>query len=187
MQRYYQQTNLLKGRHNPHGKRPLSIGYLILPKQLGDFMEIARAVTADIPELCTLLDSLFTQEREFEPNHEKQVRGLGAVIDGHEVGCILVARKAGKIIGMVNLLYTISTALGERVGILEDLVVSSKARGSGVGSDLLNCAFEVAKKKGCKRITLLTDNDNEEAHRFYQQHGFRRSSMAVFRRSLNNE
>ena len=150
-------------------------------------MEITEATIADIPELCVLLESLYSQEAEFKPNHEVQASGLAAIINGSEVGDIMVARRSGEIIGMVNLLYTVSTALGGRAALLEDMVVSPKARGLGVGSKLINQSIEFAKEKGCKRITLLTDHDNEGSHRFYQRHGFSRSSMVVFRRSLDGE
>jgi GNAT superfamily N-acetyltransferase len=147
-------------------------------------MEITKAVLEDIPELCKLLDALFNQEAEFKADRDAQKRGLAAVIRNPEIGDILVARSSGRIIGMVNLLYTVSTALGGRVGILEDMVVSPKERGSGVGTELLNHAVRYAVKKGCKRITLLTDKDNLGARRFYQKLGFNRSHMVVFRKLL---
>jgi GNAT superfamily N-acetyltransferase len=147
-------------------------------------MEISSAVTADIPQLCTLLDSLFTQETEFEADHEAQSRGLHEVINDPNVGDILIVRQDDDIIAMVNLLYIVSTALGGRVGILEDMVVSPKIRGSGIGSKLLNYALEFAKDKGCKRLTLLTDKNNVDAQRFYQQHGFSASAMMPMRISL---
>lgn len=148
-------------------------------------MQLLTAVSSDIPELCLLLDSLFSQEAEFKPDIELQALGLGAIIERDGIGDILVAKDAGQIIGMVNLLYTISTALGSRVAILEDMVVAPQNRGLGVGSALLKYAIDFAKQKGCKRITLLTDNDNEAAHGFYQQHGFTESSMLAFRMSLD--
>ena len=150
-------------------------------------MEITPAALIDIPELCDLLELLFTQEAEFKPNQKAQARGLVAIIDGTQVGDILVARNPGEIMGMVVLLYTVSTALGERVALLEDMVVSIKSRGMGLGSALLKAAVKLAKNKGCERITLLTDHDNEQAQRFYQRHGFERSSMVAFRRSLIGE
>lgn len=148
-------------------------------------MQLQIAVSSDIPELCLLLDSLFSQEAEFKPDIELQALGLGAIIEGDGIGDIMVAKDAGQIIGMVNLLYTISTALGSRVAILEDMVVAPQSRGLGVGSALLKYAIDFAKQKGCKRITLLTDNDNEAAHGFYQQHGFTESSMLAFRLFLD--
>lgn len=148
-------------------------------------MEIQTAVSADIPQLCFLLDTLFSQEAEFKPDSELQALGLGAIIEGDGIGDILVAKQSGQIIGMVNLLYTVSTALGSRVAILEDMVIAPQHRGLGVGSALLKHAIDFARQKGCKRITLLTDNDNEAAHHFYQQHGFTESSMVAYRLFLN--
>jgi GNAT superfamily N-acetyltransferase len=88
---------------------------------------------------------------------------------------------------MVNLLYTVSTALGERVALLEDMVVAPAARGVGVGARILEHAIQAARSSGCKRITLLTDGANESAQRFYQNHGFSISSMLPLRLSLSGE
>ncbi|MCP4275658.1 MAG: GNAT family N-acetyltransferase [Gammaproteobacteria bacterium] len=148
-------------------------------------MEFSVATTADIPELCTILGSLFTQEVEFTPDHNLQTQGLTAVISGQGVGAILLARDGGETVAMINLLYTISTALGGRVAILEDMVVSRSAQGQGVGTKLMEFALDFARDNGCKRITLLTDSDNTGAHRFYQRHGFARSSMVVMRKSID--
>ena len=87
-------------------------------------MFITPANIADIPALCALLNELFTQEAEFETDYQAQSRGLAAIIANPEVGCILLARREDAIVGMVNLLYTVSTALGERVALLEDMVVT---------------------------------------------------------------
>ena len=148
-------------------------------------MEINQADLTDIPQLCILLDVLFSQEAEFKPNHELQARGLSKILNNEEIGVILVARDSDKVIGMVSILYTVSTALGERVGILEDFVVLPECRGKGVGSELISFALNFSKKKGCKRITLLTDDDNEDTHRFYLRFGFSRSPMVPFRLSLD--
>ena len=147
-------------------------------------MDIALANSEDIPELCSLLQSLFSQEIEFKPDHKLQVQGLSRILSNPDIGNIIIARESKKIVGMVNLLYTVSTALGGRVAILEDMVVNTAMRGKGIGSELLEYSFVLAKKNKCLRITLLTDHDNDRAHYFYLKHGFNRSSMTVFRKSL---
>jgi len=147
-------------------------------------MQLREAKLDDIPKLCELLNYLFEQEEEFKPNTEIQSEGLRKIISKSDVGVIVIAIDSNKVIGMVNILYTVSTALGSRVAILEDMVVSPKARGKGVGSMLMKYTLDLAKQNGCKRITLLTDFDNDGAHRFYQQHGFMRSSMVAFRKSI---
>ena len=147
-------------------------------------MQLRKAKLDDIPDLCKLLNYLFEQEEEFKPNIEIQSEGLRKIITQSDVGVIVIAIDSSKLIGMVNILYTVSTALGSRVAILEDMVVSPKVRGKGVGSKLMSYSLDLAKKNSCKRITLLTDFDNDGAHKFYQQHGFIRSSMVAFRKSI---
>jgi GNAT superfamily N-acetyltransferase len=145
---------------------------------------IEKATLEDIAPLCDLLAVLFSQEAEFKPNHQAQQTGLQAIIRNPELGIILLARHNDKVVGMVSLLFSISTALGGRVAILEDMVVLPEQRGLGIGSELLNAAIKTARDSGCLRITLLTDSDNVIAHTFYEKHEFVRSAMLTFRRLL---
>lgn len=147
-------------------------------------MIIEKAKIADIAELCELLAMLFQQEQEFKSDQQLQTNGLQSIITNPDLGNILLARIDNKIVGMVNILYTVSTALGGRVAILEDMVVLPDNRGLGIGSELLNAAITTVRDSGCQRITLLTDSDNEIAHGFYEKHGFVRSQMLAFRMLL---
>ncbi len=147
-------------------------------------LEITVATLQDVPKLCALLQELFAQETEFIPNPEAHSQGLVEIISKPEVGAILVARQEDEIAGMLNLLYTISTALGARVALLEDMVVSPESRGLSIGSELIDYAIEFAKERGCQRVTLLADAQNQRAHKFYERHGFFKSSMVPFRLHL---
>lgn len=142
---------------------------------------IETATAADIPALSDLLSVLFSQETEFTPDPEAQQRGLARIIGNPEIGIVLIARQGDQLKGMVNLLFTVSTALGERVALLEDMVISPAGRGVGVGTKLLAEAIRYARQQGCKRITLLTDQSNQQAQRFYAKQGFTMSSMAPMR------
>ena len=146
--------------------------------------EINLATVSDTPALSALLSILFTQEAEFQPDTVAQQRGLNAILSDPALGEILVARQNGQIVGMVNVLYSISTALGARVALLEDMVVAPAMRGSGLGSQLLAAAIKHAKQRGCLRITLLTDVDNYAAQAFYQKQGVEKSSMIPLRLRL---
>ncbi len=144
-------------------------------------MQILTATEADIPAMCRLLAQLFEQEAEFVADEAAQHRVLSRIIAEPELGRIFVARRDGEILGMVNLLFSVSTALGARVAWLEDVVVDRNQRGGAIGSALLQPAVEFAKQQGCRRITLLTDVDNSAGQRFYRRHGFELSPMRPMR------
>jgi GNAT superfamily N-acetyltransferase len=147
--------------------------------------EITEAVFEDIPQLCELLTVLFSQEADFAPDTKKQSAGLRQIIENPDIGRILVLRDGSVIIGMVNLLFTISTASGGRVAILEDMIVRPEYRNKGYGSKLLGAAADFAKSAGCLRITLLTDKANKNAQKFYKRHGFELSKMLPMRLIIN--
>ncbi|MDX1808394.1 MAG: GNAT family N-acetyltransferase [Sulfurospirillaceae bacterium] len=144
-------------------------------------MTCRTAVKEDIPHLCRLLNQLFEQEAEFEPNTKDQAYALSEIIKDKRIGEVFVVLINDKIVGMVNILYTISTALGAKVAMLEDMIVDKNYRGEDLGSFLLDYTLKKIKADGCKRVTLLTDGDNAKAHRFYENSGFARSGMIPFR------
>lgn len=145
---------------------------------------LGEAVASDIPELCHLLGLLFSQETEFHPDSEAQRRGLEMILANPTIGRIYVIREEGKVIGMANLLYTVSTALGARVGLLEDVIVAPGHRHKGLGAMMLKHVKEQAAKNGCRRITLLTDIGNLSGREFYARHGFEKSDMLPLRLPL---
>lgn len=143
------------------------------------------ANSLDIPNLSKLLNELFSLEKEFIPNETLQKNALETIINDEKIGNILVCSYENRVVAMVNFLYSFSTALGSRVVILEDMIVSNEYRDKNIGSKLLEFAKEFAKSKGIERITLLTDDDNFKAHKFYEKNGFKKSSMIAFRTFLN--
>ncbi|MGH1432084.1 MAG: GNAT family N-acetyltransferase [Neptuniibacter sp.] len=148
-------------------------------------MTVFRTATAaDIPVLCDLLAELFAQEVEFSPDPSKQASALQVILDNPNVGCLFVAEKGDQVVAMVNILFTVSTALGATVAILEDVVVAEGFRGDKIGSGLLGHVFKVLEEQGIKRISLLTDSDNLKAQSFYQQLGFEHSNMKTLRKFL---
>lgn len=144
-------------------------------------IDITSATIDDIPALCELLALLFNQEAEFQPNRTAQQCGLLEIINNQAMGSIFVARVESDVVGMISLLFTVSTALGGRVALLEDMVVSPAFRNAGIGSGLLGYAKTFAQANGCRRITLLTDASNLDAQRYYQNQGFDLSSMVPMR------
>jgi GNAT superfamily N-acetyltransferase len=148
---------------------------------ISDQLLIESATTDDLPQLADLLYDLFSQEADFVPNRDKQIWGMRLILEQPSRGRIFVLRHGSRIIGMINLLITISTAEGGFVLILEDLIIHRDHRGQGFGGKLLSHALGYAREKGFLRVTLLTDRMENRARTFYERHGFRQSGMVPMR------
>jgi GNAT superfamily N-acetyltransferase len=146
-----------------------------------NLIKIREASVSDIPALCNLLTILFTQEADFTPDLDKQFRALKTIIENASIGRTYCADNKGKVIGMVSVLFTVSTAEGGAAAWMEDLIVHADYRCQGVGLKLVRRAVEGARSVGCTRITVLTDATNSSAIRFYEHDGFVRSSMTPLR------
>ena len=75
---------------------------------------------------------------------------------------------------------------GNRIGLLtfninedelEIITLNAIVEGKGVGTALLEEVENLAKKKKCTRIWLITTNDNVDALRFYQMKGYEIKSV----------
>jgi GNAT superfamily N-acetyltransferase len=149
-----------------------------------EHVAIEPATLDDLPQLTELLFDLFTLEGDFKPDRSKHMRGLRLILEQPSRGRIFVIRQDGHIVAMINLLFTISTAEGGFVLLLEDMIVHQEHRHRGFGDMLLEYSIQFAREKNFLRITLLTDRANEEAHKFFKSHGFLDSKMIPLRMFL---
>ena len=81
---------------------------------------------------------------------------------------------------------------GERVGLAtyrieggdcEVVTINAFPKGGGAGTALIEAVATAARHAGCRRVWLITTNDNLRALRFYQRRGF--ELVAVHRRALD--
>lgn len=145
------------------------------------------ATLEDLTQLTDLVVSLLSEEEDFHADRAKQQRGIKLILEQPKCGRIFVMRNDHAVIAMVNLLFTISTAEGGPVVLMEDVIVHPMHRGQGYGSRLLKHAIEFAREKKFKRITLLTDKISAESQRFFQKHGFSFSHMIPMRLVFSDE
>ena len=147
--------------------------------------KIESATIEDLPRLVDLVTDLFRSVGEFDPNARIQERGLRLILEKPARGRIFVVRHRGQIIGMVNLLFTISTAMGGFVIQMEDVIIHPDHRGQGYGGKLLEHVIDFAARKDFKRITLLTDKISADSQNFFRKYGFDYSNMIPMRRVIS--
>jgi ribosomal protein S18 acetylase RimI-like enzyme len=155
------------------------------PQTLTDPPKVEAATIEDLPALVELVVDLFAMQDDFTPDRMVQERGLALILEQPSRGRIFVLRNDHQLIGMVNLLFTISTAMGGFVIQMEDVIVHPDHRGQGYGTMLLNHVIDFAALKDFKRITLLTDKISAESQNFFRKHGFEYSNMIPMRRILS--
>lgn len=92
---------------------------------------------------------------------------------------LYVAKEDDIIFGMLSLVV-FSIPTGTKAWI-EDVVVDERARGKGVGRELMNHALNVAKELGAKSADLTSRPSREAANKLYQAIGFEGRETNVYR------
>ena len=87
----------------------------------------------------------------------------GEIIDGTKLDGFLL-REENTIIGLVT--YTFFEDICEIVSL------DSKRQNIGIGSALLKEIEKIAMDNNCKKMRLITTNDNMTALQFYQKRGY---------------
>ncbi|UCH43273.1 MAG: GNAT family N-acetyltransferase, partial [Dehalococcoidales bacterium] len=86
-------------------------------------------------------------------------------------GTVLVAEDDGSLIGLITLSYPTAIHHGGIYSCIEEFITSPKARGKGVGSQLLEAAIAEANSKGCHEIQV--NNPSEAGYPVYLRHEFK--------------
>jgi len=113
---------------------------------------------------------------EFSGWHlERSVSILKAISDSD--GELLVAEVDGLIVGFVNQVFLEDLLHAGLNSLITDLFVRKEHRGRGIGSELVKNALGSAKTREVKEAHVTTREDNHEAMKFYEKHGFNKAGI----------
>lgn len=140
---------------------------------------ISEAKKEDIPYLVLLLQQLFTIEKDFIFDAKKHEQGLHLLIEDSN-NIVTIAKFEDEIIAMVTIQIIISTAVGAKVGLIEDFIVHDDYKSLGIGSHLFAHIQQKAQEKNLKRLQLVCDNHNENAKEFYTKKAFKKSNLSAW-------
>ena len=142
-------------------------------------LQICKATNDDIPILVTLLELLFSIEKDFTFDKKKHEEGLNLLINSKSAE-VIVVKFENEVIGMITIQKIISTAMGTKVGLIEDFIIKDDYRDLGVGTYLLEYIKDYAKKHSISRLQLVCDEDNENAKEFYTNKKFKKSNLRAW-------
>jgi len=123
------------------------------PAVAGLLVELGRGVAAGTAE---------------DPTHRLQFGGHLRRLDS----VTLVATLGDEVVGVVDMEYHQRLGDHRPQARVNDLVVTDRARKAGVGRALLSAAEELARKRGCFRMALVTATWRADAMSFYERQGW---------------
>ncbi|TDU88788.1 L-amino acid N-acyltransferase YncA [Kribbella voronezhensis] len=129
---------------------------------------IRRATLDDVPAIIAMLaDDPLGATRE-TPDDLTPYRRAFEAIDSDPNQLLVVADRNDEVIGTLQL--TIIPGLsrqGATRALVEAVRVAASARGTGLGTTLMEWSIEEARARGCSMIQLTSDKTRTDAHRFY--------------------
>ena len=85
---------------------------------------------------------------------------------------ILIGEAGGEPVAYAHVRYYYSVWMAGVECFLEDLFVFEAQRDGGIGRQMLATVFERARERGCRRVRLDTNEENERGIHLYESLGF---------------
>ena len=137
---------------------------------------IRLAEERDIPSILELYRELTITTSEVERSRSPSLadyRKVFTEIHSDPRQELLVVEDQGEVVGTIVLLVVPNLSHNATPWtLLENLIVTEKHRGRGLGKMLLEHAVGRAKQSGCHMVELCSDLRRKEAHSLYRSMGF---------------
>jgi GNAT superfamily N-acetyltransferase len=131
-------------------------------------VQIQKAIPENFEDIFRLFGQLW-------PNKELHKEAMLAVYSkGIESSNdhYLCALANGKVIGFCAIAFMNNFWQEGRIAYLYAMIVDESFRSNGIGKSLIEEAYHIARKQGCKKIELDSGFPREKAHTFYEQQGY---------------
>ena len=151
-------------------------------------------ITEQLRPLAVPIDSIFEDPANINTHDERSIRAITNE-DRHWISDFISDRWGNGIVVAHGMTYHPADLPGllairgqEIAGLLtyhvdgdscEIVTIDALQAQQGIGTMLLNAIKEWAKETGCRRLWLITTNDNLDALRFYQRRGFTIAAVHV--------
>jgi GNAT superfamily N-acetyltransferase len=132
-------------------------------------IRLRKAEKEDCPRLLELVQELATYERAPDEVTVTLEHFMESGFGNSPVWWAWVAENENEIVGFALYYIRYSTWKGQRM-YLEDILVTNKYRGKGIGSLLFDKLIEVSKEKNLKAICWQVLDWNEPAINFYKKY-----------------
>ena len=133
---------------------------------------IAAVTEADLPDLLPLMRGYCDFYEVDPPDDALLALSRTLISDPEREGLQLIARDDdGTAVGFATVFWTWSTLSASRLGVMNDLFVSDRARGGGVADDLIAACAKRCRERGATSLDWQTAHTNERARAVYERVG----------------
>jgi GNAT superfamily N-acetyltransferase len=141
---------------------------------------VTRVTGGDLDELLPLMRG-YCDFYNVSPTDDALLALARALIaDPEREGVQLIARRDEEAVGFATIYWSWATTIAARIGVMNDLFVTSAARGSGAAEALIRVCVEECRQHGAAQLTWQTAPDNERAQRVYDRIGAKRSQWVDY-------
>jgi ribosomal protein S18 acetylase RimI-like enzyme len=139
-------------------------------------LRIRRARPQDEAAVAALMEQLAAAARGTTASELKD-RFLQMLSVNH---CALwVAETDDGVVGLVSAHLRPTLHHSGPSGLIDELIVDSRARGQGVGRALVEAVVTWAVTQGASEVEVSTEKENEAAQAFYRQCGFTTEALLL--------
>jgi len=135
-------------------------------------VRVWRAGEDELDAVAKLIAGFRDHWHKSEPAVASIRASAARILAGGDGEYLLAAAGDGAPSGVAQLRFRFSVWTSAEDCWLEDLFVEGDARGAGLGRALVEASFDRARERGCKRIELDVNADNEAAIALYEACGF---------------
>lgn len=142
-------------------------------------VQIREARISDLPALLELYAALGMDDGKVLSL--EQAQKIYRRISNYPDYRIYLAELDGDPVGTFALLIMDNLGhMGTPSAILEDVVVSDRCRGVGIGHQMMNFATRLCREKGCYKFFFSSNINRADAHRFYENLGFEKHGYSFY-------
>jgi len=134
-------------------------------------IRIARAGAGDASALLPLIAAYWAFE-DIAFSAERVAPPLRRLLADPELGAAWIAYDGDAPVGYLIAMYVFSLEYLGMVAEIDELYVSDRSRGSGIGGLLLAAAEAEFVAAGCGAVSLQLARDNDAARGFYRRAGY---------------
>jgi|ERR1044072_2165020 GNAT superfamily N-acetyltransferase len=148
---------------------------------MSELLRIEPVVTE--PDLELLLPLIAAYQRFYEVgdvDDERNRAFFSRFLSPSTDGMLLAARRGDELAGYACLYWHFTSLVPAETVLMNDLYVSERHRGEGIGRALIEAGAEVARERGAHHLEWATAPDNATAQRLYDSTGAERSEWVEY-------